>query len=88
MRRGRDEKLCRDIGLWLYSLRNKKDLEVKEVAIDLKLNPRTIRKFESGLMMPRIETLIELADYYGATMDYIVGRGKNESLESRRSRKL
>lgn len=88
MRRGRDEKLCREIGLRLYFLRKRKSRDIKEVAIDLKLNPRTIGKFESGLLMPRVETLIELADYYGASMDYIVGREKNESLESRRSRKI
>lgn len=75
MRRKRNEKLAKEIGFRLFVLRMRKKLEIKAVAADLNLNPRTIGKFESGQLMPRIETLMELVNYYGTTMDSIVGLG-------------
>ncbi|MBE6584836.1 MAG: helix-turn-helix transcriptional regulator [Ruminococcaceae bacterium] len=36
--------------------------------------------YESGKRMPLTETLITLADYYGVSMNYIMGRTENPEI--------
>lgn len=37
-----------------------------------------IRRYESGIAMPRCETLIEIADYFNVRLDYLVGRNETK----------
>ena len=39
-----------------------------------------LSKYESGKRIPPTETLVVLADYYGVSMDYIMGRTDNPEL--------
>jgi transcriptional regulator with XRE-family HTH domain len=39
-----------------------------------------LSKYESGKRIPPTESLITLADYYGVSMDYIMGRTENLEL--------
>ena len=42
------------------------------------VNPRTYRHYETGDREPKMATLIALADYFGVTLDYLVGRTDEE----------
>lgn len=46
----------------------------KELAEHLGTTVRAIAYYESGSREPNIATLIALADYFGCSIDYLVGR--------------
>lgn len=50
------------------------DLSQQKVADDIGINQRTLCNYEKGYRQPDNEMLIKLADYYGVTVDYLLGR--------------
>lgn len=58
----------------LRSERNKKCVSQSEVAKSLGLTQPTIAKYELGIKQPTNSVLIALADYYGVSTDYLLGR--------------
>ncbi|WP_273750917.1 helix-turn-helix domain-containing protein [Leuconostoc mesenteroides] len=40
----------------------------------MSINIKTLRRYEVGEHNPRVAILIELADYYNVSIDYLVGR--------------
>ena len=59
----------------LKLLRSEKKLTQKELAEKLGLNnTSTISKYESGDAMPSIEIIDKVADLFGVTVDYLMGR--------------
>ena len=40
----------------------------------LGISHRNISKYETGLIMPDIDTLISFADFFNVSLDYLVGR--------------
>ena len=46
----------------------------KEIAKILKLSQNQIYYYIKGTAQPSIETLIEIANYFNVTIDYLVGR--------------
>ena len=63
-----------DIGHTLAKLRNDKGIFQKELAAQLKLSIGTISNYEKGIHSPDLVTLCKLADYFGVTTDYLLGR--------------
>lgn len=57
-------------------LREDRDLKQRELAEYLDVKQTTYSKYELGKIDIPIEALIKLADYYGVTLDYLVGRDK------------
>ena len=55
-------------------LRSDHDLRQKDIAALLNLNTEVYRRYEKGTRTIPVEMLIELADYYGTNLDYLVGR--------------
>lgn len=59
----------------LKRLRELKGISQKELANELgNINQQTISNYEVGVREPDIQTLIKLADYFGVSIDYLVGR--------------
>lgn len=58
----------------LEDLRTDHDLTQQQVADILHCNREVYRRYEKGTRTIPIDFLIKLADYYGVTIDYIVGR--------------
>ena len=58
----------------LRELRTKRGLTQADVAKITGLRDSTVRMWELGKSEPRVRTLIILADYFGVTIDYLVGR--------------
>lgn len=60
----------------LQTLRKKKGYKQIKVALDLNTTQETISSYETGRVFPYIDMLIKLADYYNASIDYILCRTK------------
>ena len=54
---------------------NKTQLEIAEF---LNTTSQTYGRYELGICEPTLETLCKLANYYGVTVDYLIGRDANE----------
>ena len=58
----------------LLSLRQKKGVLQQDVATAIGVSKHSYQRFEYGEREPRLPTLIALADFYGITLDELVGR--------------
>lgn len=61
-------------GAILTQLRKEKDIGQKEVATHMKVSVSTISNYENDVHSPDFAMLCRLADYYGVTTDYLLGR--------------
>lgn len=57
----------------LKNLREQNGLYLKEVAPVMGVSVGTLSNYEHGVHSPDPDTLIQLADYYGVSIDYLVG---------------
>ncbi|MBR3864019.1 MAG: helix-turn-helix transcriptional regulator [Clostridia bacterium] len=58
----------------LKELRKKKKISQLKMAIDLNMNQNSISRYENLERQADYETLIRFADYFGVTLDYLLGR--------------
>lgn len=58
----------------LRKLRKEKGLSPIAVQMQTGIEQALISKYENGERVPPTETLMQLADFYGVSMDYIMGR--------------
>ena len=58
----------------LRECREKCGMTQKYVALSIGVSYPSVSQWETGVNTPTIENLIRLADLYGATVDYLVGR--------------
>lgn len=58
----------------LRTLREQHAWTQTEVATKIQLSQRAYAHYEKGESEPGIETMIRLADLYGVSLDYLVGR--------------
>ena len=61
----------------LRELRNKCGLTQNEMATKLGVSGQTILNWENGIYEPKINQLIQLADLFGVSIDYLVERKTN-----------
>ena len=57
----------------LKKFRERNDCSQKELAAHLRYAPTAVANYESGRNEPSIDDLIKFADYFGVTVDYLVG---------------
>lgn len=65
--------MCR-FGEVLAELRKDKKLSQRELARIIHVSVGTISNYETGVHFPDVEKLINLADFFGVTTDYLLGR--------------
>ena len=58
----------------LKELRSERGLSQKELADVLACSVTVYSRYETGAREPSLDTLIRLADFYGVTLDELVGR--------------
>lgn len=58
----------------LRKLRKEKGLSQIAVQMQTGIEQALISEYENGDRVPPTETLMQLADFYGVSMDYIMGR--------------
>ena len=64
----------RSFGEILTSLREERGIYQKELAAILKVSGGTVSNYENNIHFPDQEALLQLADYFGVTVDYLLGR--------------
>ena len=64
----------------LRKLRKEKGLSQIAVQMQTGIEQALISKYENGERVPPTETLMQLADFYGVSMDYIMGRTDHKEL--------
>jgi len=58
-------------------LRKDNELTLSALASGLKLNIRTVKRYESGEIDPSITTLAVIAEYFNVNTDYLLGISDN-----------
>ena len=57
----------------LKELREDKELSQLGLAKELNISDACINRWEKGLRIPNIESIIILCNYFGCTADYLIG---------------
>ena len=58
----------------LKELREKRELLSKDLAKIMCVEPAAITNWEKGTRFPKGDSLIKIADYFGCSIDYLLGR--------------
>lgn len=58
----------------LKALRKERKITQYEFAQFVDIAPRTIKNWEGGVNIPPVEMLCKVADYFGVSLDYLLGR--------------
>ena len=58
----------------IRDLREDHDKKQTELAAYLHIKPNTYSNYECGKINVPVDMLIKIADFYGVTLDYLVGR--------------
>lgn len=58
----------------LKALRKERCISQLKLALDLNMNQNAISRYENLEREADYETLIKLADYFGVSLDYLLGR--------------
>ena len=66
--------IMRSFGEILASLREERGIYQKELAAILKVSVGTVSNYENNIHFPDQDALLQLADYFGVTVDYLLGR--------------
>lgn len=57
----------------LREILEERNIKQKDVASAIGIYTSTMSQYVTGVREPDIETLIKLADYFGVTVDYLIG---------------
>ena len=69
------------IGLFLKTLRKEKEMTQEEIAEVFNVSRRTVTRWETGVNMPDLDILVEIADYYEIDLKEIFdGERKSEKM--------
>ena len=67
-------------GRILTELRKEKEIGQKELAVYLNVSVGTVSNYENDVHSPDLSTLCKLADFFGVTTDYLLGRTDNPEM--------
>ncbi len=65
----------------LKELRKSKKISQLKLAMDLNMNQNSISRYENGEREADYSTLIVLADYFGVSIDFLLGRTNNPTIQ-------
>lgn len=63
-----------EIKLRIRELREQHGISQEELAQRLGVEPPAVSKWDRNLTFPRMDKLVAMADIFGCTVDYILGR--------------
>lgn len=64
----------------LKELRKKRHISQVSLALALNMNQNSISRYETGEREADYKTLIAFADYFNVSIDYLLGRTENPSV--------
>ena len=70
-----------DFGAVLKQLRKSHNLTQEELGLRIGLSKAVVSKYENGMGYPTFDMLIQIADYFGVTTDYLLGVTKDKTVD-------
>ena len=64
----------------LRGIREDRDIKQKDIAAYLNVSQNTYSQYETGVISITAEVLINLADYYNVSIDYLLDRTNNPNI--------
>ncbi len=71
-----------DFGTILKQLRKSHGLTQKELGVKVGLSKAVVSKYENGMGYPNFDTLIQIANHFGVTTDYLLGVEKSKTIDA------
>ena len=65
----------------IRDIREDRDIRQKDIAAVLNVSQNTYSQYETGVISLTAEVLIKLADYYGVSVDYLLDRTNNPTMQ-------
>ena len=65
----------------LKEIRTSKGISQLKLAMELNTNQNTISRYETGEREPGINELIKIADYFNVSVDYLLERTNNPTVQ-------
>ena len=62
----------------LIECRKEKGITQQELAAIIQKTPTAVASWEQGISLPSVQMLYRLASYYGKSLEYMYGDGKEE----------
>ena len=79
VRLGKARTVSREtIAVRLREIRIRRGYKQTDIAEKADLNPGTYSGYENGISTPHISVLVQIADAYDVSLDYLAGRTDNE----------
>ena len=69
-----------DFSARIKALRLEKRLRQDQLAVRLGVEKSTVSMYETDMRKPTLETLVRMADIFGVSTDYLLGREKTRTL--------
>ena len=66
----------------LKTLRDDSDLNQKDLANKLNINPSTYRNYENGNREPNFQTLINISNFFNVSTDYLLNIAEHKSFNT------
>ncbi len=63
-------------------LREKSHLSMEQLAIKLGITKSRVNMWENSGTVPRMDVLVNLANYFGVTTDYLLGNDTNDNIST------
>ena len=58
----------------IRNLRNEKELTPNQLATIFNIYTTTLNRYEDGTNVPNLVMMVKIANYFGVSLDYLVGR--------------
>lgn len=72
----------------IKDLREDRDMRQSDLALATGIDQRTISNYETGKTTPDSVALIALADFFGVSIDYLVGRASRDFYSEQKRKEL
>lgn len=69
------------LGTQIKCLRTERGITQTELAVKLNISKQAVSNWENDNILPSIEMLLRLADFFGVTTDYLLERDNRRYLE-------
>ncbi len=70
-----------DFSIVLKQLRKSHNLTQEELGKQIGLSKAVVSKYENGMGYPTFDVLIEIAQYFSVTTDYLLGVSKGKTID-------
>lgn len=70
------------LGERLKTVRKQRKMSQKELAKILNIDSSTVANYETGNRQPQYSTLVDIADYFSVSIDWLIGRTNNPNVNT------